>query len=171
MGAVEAAYSEREARTAFLSTFLSALGVVALLINLILTPLIHKKLGVIFGLTAQPAFLMIGVLVYFFSPAVWSGALLKISDRGLSYSVNRASKELLYVPLDPKLIYQSKAWIDMFGYRFFKVLGSIIILSLTDWFAFSVTGHDLSYVTFVIICMWLWVIKLLRREYQKLTTG
>ena len=167
MGAVESAIEARDMRTAFLSKFLSTVGLAALLINFFITPIVHKNLGVIVGLSAQPGLLLIAIVFYYLSPALWSGALLKISDRGLSYSLNRASKELLYIPLEPEQIYRSKAWIDMFGYRFFKVLSSVIILSLTEWFWLRLAPEDLSFVSFAIACFWIWTIVLLNAEYKK----
>ncbi len=93
---------------------------------------------------------------------------MRISDRGLSYSINRASKELLYVPIDPFLIYQAKAWIDMFGYRIFKVMGSVLILLFTQWTVWQVSVPELGWLTLVICATWVGVIVALRSDYQLL---
>ncbi|MBI5041416.1 MAG: ATP translocase, partial [Gammaproteobacteria bacterium] len=110
MKVVEAAITDREARTAYLGNFFSLLSAVAIGINLLITPLIHRWLGALGGLFAQPLAVTVGSLLYMSQTTLGSGAFLKIADRGLSYSINRASKELLYVPIDPLLIYQAKAW-------------------------------------------------------------
>ena len=57
--------------------------------------------------------LPVSTVVFMASPTLLIAAIMRISDRGLSYSINRASKELLYVPIDPLLIYQAKAWIPV----------------------------------------------------------
>jgi AAA family ATP:ADP antiporter len=93
---------------------------------------------------------------------------MKISDRGLSYSVNRASKEMLYVPVDPGLIYRAKAWIDMFGYRMFKIIGSLLVLSLTQWFGFTWPGETFSYLVMPVCLVWVFTVIRLRPDYQKL---
>ncbi len=90
----------------------------------------------------------------------------KICDRGLSYSINRASKELLYVPIDPVLIYQAKAWLDMLGYRLFKVFGSFIILLVTQWLPVSMSIVQLSWFTTVLCGVWIFLVMTLRREYR-----
>jgi AAA family ATP:ADP antiporter len=163
---VEAAYPVMDARTAFLSMFFSLLGLVSIGVNLGLTPLIHRYLGVIAGLLAQP--LMMGLCSggFWAFPTLFTAAATKISDRGLSYSINRASKELLYVPLNPVLIYQAKAWIDMFGYRLFKVFGSLLILLCTRWLPTHWEVPRLSWVTLGLCGIWIAMILVLRQDYR-----
>ena len=94
------------------------------------------------------------------SPLLMVASGMKIADRGLSYSINRASKELLYIPVDPVHTYQAKAWIDMLGYRLFKVVGSVLILAVVD--VLGVGG--LSWLTVGICLAWLGVLALIARE-------
>nr|NIM98213.1 ATP translocase [candidate division Zixibacteria bacterium] len=72
----------------------------------------------------------------------------------------------LYVPVNPVLIYQAKAWIDMFGYRMFKIFSSVIILLLTQWLPVKVGVAQLSWVTVGICITWIGVIMVLRSDYQ-----
>ncbi|HEY7746498.1 MAG TPA: Npt1/Npt2 family nucleotide transporter [Desulfuromonadales bacterium] len=164
---VEGQFTELEARTTFLSAFFGVLGMVSIAVNLAITPLVHRYFGVIVGLLAQPLALGACSLGFFAHPTLLFGAAAKISDRGLSYSINRASKELLYVPIDSVLIYQAKAWIDMFGYRLFKIFGSFVILIFTQWLPFPVGVPQLSWFTFGICLLWLLLIAAIRREYLK----
>lgn len=166
MQMVETSYPEREMRTATLSLFFTALSAVAIAVNLILTPLVLRYWGVMAGLMVQPLVLMISTLGFMLQPGFLSAATMKISDRGLSYSINRASRELLYIPIDPVVIYQAKAWIDMFGYRIFKVLGSLLILLMTP---FALPGSDHAGLTWAIIggCLaWIVLIFYVQRDYS-----
>ena len=167
MTAVEAAFSEREQRTAYLGEFFSLLSGVAIGVNLLLTPLIHRWLGAIAGLAMQPLAITAGALFYISTPGLFAGSILKIADRGLSYSINRASKELLYIPVDPVLIFQAKAWIDMFGYRMFKVLGSVMILLLTQWLWFSLPAAVISWLTISVCALWALALIAISREYRR----
>jgi len=163
---VEASYTELDARTTFISTFFSVLGITSIAVNLVLTPVIHRYLGVIAGMMTQPIMLMLfsfGFMTY--STLAMAGAM-KIADRGLSYSINRASKELLYIPVDPVRTYQAKAWIDMLGYRLFKVLGSGLILLFTQWLPVSLGVAALGWLTVAICTLWLGIIAVLAREYS-----
>lgn len=168
MTTVEGHFAELEPRTAFLSGFFGVLGMISIAVNLGLTPLVHRWLGVIAGLLVQPVALGACSLGFFASPTLIYGAATKISDRGLSYSINRASKELLYVPIDSVLIYQAKAWIDMFGYRMFKVFGSLLILAFTRWLPVTLSVPQLSWFIVGICLLWVLLVDAIRREYRQL---
>lgn len=167
---VEATITDTDARTAYLGSFFSVLSGVAIAINLLLTPLVHRWLGALGGLVAQPLAVIAGSFWYMSHATLQAGAFLKISDRGLSYSINRASKELLYVPIDPLLIFQAKAWIDMFGYRLFKVLGSVLILLLTQWLPWHVGASGLGWLVLAVCMTWLLVLLRLGSEYRALVS-
>jgi AAA family ATP:ADP antiporter len=167
LNTVEVSYPEREARTAFLSLFFSVMGFISVGINLVMTPLIHRFFGTIVGLLIQPLMISLFSWAFLFQPTLFFGSAAKVSDRGLSYSINRASKELLYIPIDPLVIYQAKAWIDMFGYRMFKVSGSFLILLFTQWLPVSLAIAQLSWITTSICAAWIAIILVLRHEYRR----
>jgi AAA family ATP:ADP antiporter len=167
LNSVEASYPEREARTAFISLFFSVMGFISVGINLVITPLIHRFFGTIVGLLVQPLMISLFSWAFLFQSTLFFGSAAKISDRGLSYSINRASKELLYIPIDPVIIYQAKAWIDMFGYRIFKVSGSLMILIFTQWLPIKLGLSQLSWITITICAAWIAIIMVLRHEYHR----
>ena len=166
---IEATYPEREARTAALSLFFSVMGGVSIAVNLALTPLVLNYLGVLSGLLVQPLALALSAGGFMLHPTLIPAAVMKISDRGLSYSINRAAKELLYIPVEPLVMYQAKAWIDMFGYRLFKAFGSLIIIGLGQWSLLGNGVADLGWVTIAGCVLWAWVLVTLNREYRVLT--
>jgi len=167
--AVEAGYTQVDARTEFISTFFSILGLVSIGINLLLTPFIHRHLGVMWGMLTQPLILALSSIFFMSQPVLITAAIMKISDRGISYSINRASKEQLYIPVDPVHTYQAKAWIDMLGYRLFKVLGSALILVLAQWLPLGDNAQHLGWLTLLICGSWIIVLSLLAREYHAFT--
>ncbi len=166
MNSVQDAFQERDPRTAFLADFFFILSAISLLINLIISPLIYHYLGVVAGLLAQPLMLFSTSILFMSNGGLMFGAAMKLSDRSLAYSISRTSKELLYVPLSPVLIYQAKAWIDMLGYRVFKVFGSVLILALTDWGFLDLSVPELSWLTLSICLAWLVGAALLHIGYR-----
>lgn len=166
ISAVEAAYPERDERTVFFGDFFGILGLVSIAVNLVLTPLIHRYLGVFAGMATQPLLIVVCSLGFMVQPVLMIASALKIADRGLSYSINRASKEILYIPVDPVHTYQAKAWIDMLGYRLFKVVGAGLILLLTQWLPLGIGAAELGWLTLAICAAWFGVIALLAREYS-----
>lgn len=166
MQMVESTIEGRDARTAYLGAFFGVLSAVAIGINLAITPLVHRWLGVLGGLFVQPLAVMVGSLWFMSQATLQAGAFLKIADRGLSYSINRASKELLYVPIAPLLMFRAKAWIDMFGYRLFKVAGSLLILLLTQWLPWSIDVVHLSWLVLGFCLVWMFALTRLGVRYR-----
>jgi ATP:ADP antiporter, AAA family len=164
--AVEASYTALDARTQYLSSFFSLLGVVSIMINLLVTPFLHRYLGVMWGMLTQPVVLAMSSLAFMTQPTLMIASVMKIADRGLSYSINRASKEQLYIPVDPVRTYQAKAWIDMLGYRLFKVFGSALILVLAKWLPLGENAVQLGWLTLLVCLAWTLVLALLAREYH-----
>lgn len=167
---IEATYTEREARTAALSLFFSILSGVSIGVNLVLTPLILNRLGVLAGLLIQPLAMAAATSGFMLHPTLIPAAIMKISDRGLSYSINRAAKEILYIPIEPLLMAQAKAWIDMFGYRLFKAFGSLIIIGVTAWSAHGLGVVELGWLVIGGCVLWAWILILLHREYLRMTS-
>jgi AAA family ATP:ADP antiporter len=166
LNTVEHSFPEREARTAYLSSFFSIMSLVSIGINLGITPMVHRTFGAIAGLIVQPLIITCCSMFFMMGPTTLLIAATKISDRGLSYSINRASKELLYIPIDPVLIYQAKAWLDMLGYRLFKVLGSFVILLVTQWLPVPMSIVQLSWLTIGLCFIWIFMVMALQQEYR-----
>ena len=165
--AIDAAYPEVDRRTRFIADFFTVMGFVAIGINFLVTPLVHRLLGTIAGLAAQPLTLAGATLAFAAQPGLITAAAMKIADRGLSYSINRASKELLFIPVDPALTFQAKAWIDMLGYRLFKVLGSGMIKAVTAAVPAAAVSAGLAWLTFAICAAWLVAVAMLGVEQRR----
>ena len=165
MHVIEQRYPEREARTEALSFFFSLLSAFAIGVNLLLTPILLSRFGVLAGLLVQPISMFVSTLGFMLSPGLWSASFMKISDRGLSYSINRASKELLYIPVDPDVMYQVKGWIDMFGYRTFKIFGALIIIALAQSADLAWIKIDLNWVIMAGCVIWVGFLAVLYRDY------
>jgi len=101
------------------------------------------------------------------NPGFITAAIMKISDRGLSYSLTRATKELLYIPVDTIVMYQAKAWIDMLGYRSFKLIGAFFILVLTQWTHIVPNVIPLTWVIIMGCAVWMGILFVLHRVYNK----
>jgi len=52
--------------------------------------------------------------------------------KGLSYALNNPCKEILYIPSSKDVKFKAKGWIDLFGGRLAKALGSTFTAALRD---------------------------------------
>ncbi len=113
----------------------------------------YRRIGA--GVLAQP--LLLGYRRWA-SPSIhrlsMAGAM-KLADRSLAYSINRTARELLYTWVDAATIYRAKAWIDMVGYRGFKIAGSLSILLLTQWLPWKVSDAGLSWAVVAMCAGWI----------------
>ena len=100
--------------TAFFGFWLSTLNIVSLVIQLFFTSRILKHLGVAASLFFMPVGLLLGAVVIFVSPALWSAILIKMSDGGFKHSINKAGTELLALPIPSEIKNKTKAFIDVF---------------------------------------------------------
>ena len=55
---------------------------------------------------------------------LWGVALGLAAIKGLSFALNNPTKEILYIPTSRDVKFKAKSWIDIFGNRFTKGLGS-----------------------------------------------
>lgn len=161
-------FVDQDERTVYLSHIFSWISGVALLINLSLTTWVHRRFGAIGGLIVRPLAVLGGSAIFVLAPVVNVAAMLRVLDKALAYSINRASRELLYVPMAAQTVYQAKAWIDMLGFRMFKVFGSGVIILLTARVEQPLGVADLAVIVMGICLIWTAAILGIRRRYAGL---
>ena len=149
---VESSFSNLKDRTQYLSNIFTMISSFALATNLLALPFLLKYLGLGFSLVLQPLLILIASFWNLSSGTLLSAASLKIFDRGLSYSIGRSAREVLYLEQNPQLIYFMKSWIDMFGYRMFKILGALIILLASNYLSLG------SLPILVLILAFIWIL-------------
>lgn len=168
MSYVEDRYTDQDQRTAFLSTFSALIGVVALFINLLVTRAIHVRWGVSWGLLAQPILIAGGCLLFYFNPGLPIASTLKIFDKSLSYSVNRASREILYVGIGSSTVFKAKAWIDILGFRVSKFIGSSAILLMVYMIPASQVIGVMTWLNVGVCVAWGIAVVMLSRRYANI---
>ncbi|MBI5239901.1 MAG: hypothetical protein HY926_05475 [Elusimicrobia bacterium] len=121
---LEAAMPGKDARSAYLGTFWASVNGLAFLMQFVATPLVLRRLPLSIILVGIPLVHVCtaGLMLAHPSLAVAAAALLLF--KGIDYSVFRASKELLYIPLPFDARYRAKQVVDAFNYRFSKGLAA-----------------------------------------------
>lgn len=166
--AVEQTVTGLDQQTAFFGNFFSIMGIAALLFQLVFTARIHRILGVMFAVRVLPVTMALGTGALIFSagmlPAALIGAalLLKLSESGLRYSLDQATRELLFLPVPSQARLKAKAFIDVFLQRGAKGLVALLLLPVTVG---VFTAVDAGWISLVLIIAWLAVTVWLRREY------
>lgn len=125
----------------------------ALLIQVFLTGILIRRLGLAVALMVLPLSVLLGSASYLFFPVLLFGSLLNTFDYAFAYSIQQTAKELLYVPISRKEKYEAKAFIDTFLLRLGKGLSVLLVYVASVW----ATDATSAFSLLLIICMLVWM--------------
>jgi AAA family ATP:ADP antiporter len=132
---VEQGISDVDERTRWFGGFYAQLNIGAAFFQFIAAPLLLSWVSLRLIHVAIPlAHVAVGVLVIA-HPSLFAAAAAYMVFKVLDYSVFRAAKELLYIPLSFDARYRAKELIDAFGYRFAKGAVSGILTGVKHFVA------------------------------------
>ncbi len=114
----------------FFSGFYLAMNLIALLVQVLLTSLVIRRLGMTAALMVLPVTLLFLSVGFFFFPVFLLVEFLYLTDNSLNYSLNQTSREMLFVPAGREDKYRALAFIDMFVLRTAKATAGFLLLSL-----------------------------------------
>jgi len=110
-------FTNRAARTAFFANIDLAVNVLTLLIQLLLTGRIIKKLGVALTLTLLPLLSVAGFAVLGLAPTLWAVVTFQVLRRAGNFAVARPTRETCFTVVPREDKYKAKSFIDTFVYR------------------------------------------------------
>jgi HEAT repeat protein len=149
---------------AYFGYFYSAVGVLALAMQLFGTGRILGKAGVIASLALLPAGLFGGNIALALAPALWSATLVKGADTLLRYTVNDATTQILYLPVAPGLRVSAKAFVDGVVKPASIALAG---LGLVVYAKYVNDARHLAYPGLVLTAAWIALVLGLRTHYLK----
>ncbi len=162
--AIEQFYPDVDARTAVIGQMYASIDVVAIGLQLGTGPIL-RVLGVPLVLLVIPGLLGAAVAGYALVPRYASIAAAKVASKAFDYSLFRAAKEILYIPLSHGERTQGKAFVDMMSYRMAKGATSLMLLGLV---ALGQPAAAL-WLTFGCIGVWVWITIRLNRSSSSRT--
>ena len=135
----------------------------------LLTGLILYFLKLRGTLVLIPSVLGLSIAVFLISPLLGLPALgvltfTKIASKSMDYSLFRATKELLYLPLTHRERVEGKAVVDVLGYRIAKVAASAIVLLVTPLFSVAYLSSALA---LALSMVWIRLIYRLIKEHSE----
>ena len=88
---------------AFLAQVRFYVSVAGFVIQVWLTPRIHRYLGIGFALIILPISLGTTAALIIVNTVLWAPALARILDQSLRYTVDKTTREILFLPLPSEL--------------------------------------------------------------------
>ena len=162
--AAEVHVVEEDAITSFLAQVTVYISLLGFLIQVGLTSRVHRRLGIGFALMVLPVSLGFTGVVMLLFPVLWAPALGRVLNSSLRYTLDKTSREILFLPLSADLKHKAKPFVDVAVDRFMgKGVGSVVLLVLLK--LFNLTWYQLSYVSLTLMVLWIVLARRARNEY------
>jgi ATP/ADP translocase/HEAT repeat protein len=159
------------ANTDAVAAFLAEIGLYTSLIGFViqvaLTSRIHRVMGIGFALLVLPVSLGSTAMIMLFNRGLWAPGLARVLDQSLRYTVDKTSREVLFLPLPLDLKYRAKPFIDVTVDRICKGLGALLILVLIKPWGFGFNWQQLSYASLTMVGLWVVTSMRARKEYLR----
>lgn len=150
----------------FFASFYVVLNVASLLAQLILVPLLLRRLGLGAALALLPALLLGGALGVAVGWGLVAALVMKGADGSLRHSVHRTATEVLYLPMSSSLRASVKLVIDVLAQRGGQAVASVAILAALS--LASPTLLEIAVAVAVVVALWLVIVVDLRPRYLDL---
>ncbi|MBI1355951.1 MAG: hypothetical protein GC160_16545 [Acidobacteria bacterium] len=155
--------SDRDALTSFSGYFYGYIAVFSFVFHTLFTSRLLRRLGVSWCLLILPLSLMTGMVGLLVAANLFTAILARGGDQAFRHSIDRASSELLFVPVPADLRNRVKSFLDMAVGRAADGAASLILVVLLQLSRSEVGPVSLAGIACVIV--WMGLILRLRREY------
>ncbi|WP_437679937.1 HEAT repeat domain-containing protein [Sorangium sp. So ce131] len=124
------AYPDRDDLARFMGFLYGAVGVIGLVVQLGVTPLVLRRHGVLGGLLAMPAAFTASTAALLASPSLAFAAILKVSDNALQFTLHDATMQLLFFPFPPALRERVRTLVSAIAKPLGYGVGALLLLAL-----------------------------------------
>ena len=156
---------ETERISALLATVQLYTSFVGFVIQVWLTSVIHRYLGIGVALLLLPISLGGTAVAMLLSGALWSSMLARTVDASLRYSVDKTSREILFMPLPSELKYKAKPFVDVTVDRISKSVVNVLILVLIKPWGLGLSWPNLSFASLTLLVLWIYMSVQARKGY------
>ena len=163
---------DEDALTRFFGTFNFTLGIVSVTVQVLLTGRLLRRFGVAATILLLPVMLGVGSLFILLVPAIfWAVVLTNAADQSMRFSVDKATYEVLYLPIPAAQRQPLKNAIDIIISRFADAVGAVFLGVATKGFfmlpGLGLTVRGTAAINVCVISAWVWVAWRLRQEYVR----
>jgi len=151
----------------FMGLFGVATNSLSFVFSLLGTSAIIRKLGLRLTLLLFPSLCLVVIIVVRLRPTLYVVFLAMIMLKANSYALNNPTKELLYQPTSSAVRYKAKSWIDIFGARGSKALGSVVTNAFSDSAENLVANGSL--VGMAVSCFLIWNARFMGKLVEEYT--
>ena len=165
--AAEAAKTTESDLASFFGSITAYLSGVSFVVQVGLTSRIHRSFGLTFALLLLPVSLGGAAVVILLTGALWAPAAARVLDTSLRYSIDKTTREVLFLPLPGEIKLRAKPFVDVTVDRLGKAAGSLIVIPLIWPELLGLDWVQLSYASLALVGLWVWAALVARREYLR----
>ena len=143
------------------------LSLTSFVIQVALTSVIHRSLGLAVALLVLPLGLGTAAMMIIATGFFWLPAAASVMDRSLRYSLDKTTREVLFLPLSSDLKQRAKPFVDVTVDRLGKALGAVFVLVLIKPWGLGLTWQQVSWASLSVIAIWVVTAFVARREYLR----
>ncbi|NRA47312.1 MAG: hypothetical protein HRU09_20370 [Oligoflexales bacterium] len=152
-GELQEAYPHIDQQTAVSGLFFGSLHIISFCFQFLLSPILLATFSVSTLHLAIPLLHLISAISVIVYPSIWTSGFSLMMFKSVDYSIFRAAKEILYIPLTFDARFRAKKIIDVFGYRFSKSATSFM-LGFVQNLGFAWTGVGYGFIGFFSAISW-----------------
>lgn len=162
-GILQDAIPDPDQQTSFSGGFFAGLNGAAAFLQFVVTPVVLRFVPLPLVHVAIPLIHLVACSALLASPSLMTAGTAYMLFKSFDYSVFRAAKEILYIPLSFDARFRAKELIDVFGYRFSKGGCSLLIVFVQK--AGLVLGAGYTLIALGASVAWLMLCFPLRKFY------
>ena len=146
---------DEDAVTGFLASVRFFLSAGSLLIQLLLVRQIYRLLGIGAAVMMLPVALGASSVLMLTTGAIWAAAVASVIDRSIRYTVDRTTREILFLPLETGVRLRVKSFVDVTVDRVARASGALVVLVAIKPWGLALPWPYLSVITLALVGLWL----------------
>mmetsp|Transcript_20087 Transcript_20087/g.28278 ORF Transcript_20087/g.28278 Transcript_20087/m.28278 type:complete len:634 (+) Transcript_20087:207-2108(+) len=140
--------------TTFMGLFGQATNTLSFILSFFGTSAVIRTLGLRITLLLFPSLCLAVIIMVRFQPTLYVVFAAMMILKANSYALNNPTKEMLYQPTSSAVKYKAKSWIDIFGARGSKAMGSLVTNAFSDSAANLVSNGSLVGMAVASFLIW-----------------
>ena len=156
---------QTDAMTAVLGQVQVYVSGIGFVIQMFLTTRIQRLLGVGFALMLLPLGFGLMAVIILLNAALWAPMLARVMDKSLRYTVDKTSREILFLPLPDAIKNKAKPFVDVTADRFARALQGLLVLVLIAPWGLGLDWQQVSYASLIIMAGWIAMVVVAKRAY------
>lgn len=147
---------EVDTLTKFLGTVQLYTSIAGFIIQIWITSRIQRYLGIGFALLILPVSLGTTGIIMLVNAVLWAPSLARVLDTSLRYTVDKTTREILFLPLSSDLKQRAKPFVDVTVDRLGKAVSALLSLVLISPWGLNLTWQQLSWASLTVTALWIY---------------